>query len=623
MPGYRAFFVPAVSENLLCRICHLPVRRAVQVSVCGHRFCDSCLNGAFSNTRQAARLRCPVDSSTIDLSQIYADDVTNQMIFALNVFCDHYQLGCKWKGQLKKLEDHMASCKYALVDCIAGCGQKIQRRKISDHVKKDCVKRWVKCPRCKKETNFENLQSHNCPAARKNPDEDVVTCSNGCGSILKRSQMPLHLRNECSHRWVYCDYCSVEIVFKDKQEHLKRCRTSRSQNDQLALKRGGNHRQSMPHNSVRFDTRNMRIGNRSNSTSQEVLAPSPAPPMRSASFPAFLNYVGREEFGSEVVYRGSERSRSNTTGQVELESESDIFTCTCGRRISRGTITSHMSDECPKRLTKCQYCRAQVKFEDMQSHLQVCPRFPLSCPNSCGVSQIPREEVDRHLSHDCRSNHVHCPFKHVGCEHQCPQRTLAQHLDNDMKNHLELVSQLAIDQQRELDELREIVKHCKPFADSKLYWRIDDFWRKFEEAKHKTGMEIHSPPFYTSPYGYKFKIVMFPYGNGSGEGSHLSLYVRLLPGEFDALLKWPFEGEITLSLLDQNRNSNRGQRNISQSFSPDPNWKSFQRPSKNGSTLGFGYPQFVSHRGLESTNYVKDNCLFMKATIDCKYSVDL
>ena len=52
----------------------------------------------------------------------------------------------------------MAGCKYALVDCIAGCGQRIQRRKITDHVKKDCVKRWVKCPRCKKETTFEKLQ---------------------------------------------------------------------------------------------------------------------------------------------------------------------------------------------------------------------------------------------------------------------------------------------------------------------------------------------------------------------------------------------------------------------------------------------------------------------------------
>ncbi|CAH3110825.1 hypothetical protein pdam_00000405 [Pocillopora damicornis] len=621
MPGYRAYFVPAVRENLLCRICHLPVRNAVQVSVCGHRFCDSCLNGAFSNTRQAARLRCPVDSSSIDLSQIYADDVTNQMIFSLNVVCDHYQLGCKWKGQLKKLEDHMANCKYAQVDCIAGCGQKVQRRKITEHVKKDCIKRWVKCPRCKKETTFENLQSHNCPAARRNPDQEIVTCSNGCGVRLKRHEMPHHLRNDCLHRWVYCENCSVEIVFKDKQEHLRRCRRSDSQTEEPGITRGGK-RQSMPH-SVRFDPRGLRSGNRSNSTSQEALNSSPPAPMRSASFPAFLNYVGREEIPSEVVYRGSERSRSRTTSQIDIERESDIFTCTCGQRISRGQITSHMSEECPRRLTKCQYCRAQVKFEDMQSHLQVCPHFPLSCPNSCGVSQIPREEVDRHLTHECRSNLIHCPFKHVGCQHQCPQRSLTQHLEDGMKKHLELVSQLALDQRKEIDQLREIVKHCKPFTDSKLYWRIDDFWNKFEDAKHKTNVELHSPPFYTSPYGYKFKIVVFPYGNGSGEGSHLSLYVRLLPGEYDTLLKWPFEGEITLSLLDQNRDSTRGQRNISQSFSPDPNWKSFQRPGKNGATLGFGYPQFVSHRGLESTSYVKEDCLFIKATIDCKYSADL
>ena len=36
--------------------------------------------------------------------QIYADDVTNQMIMSLNVICDQYQEGCKWKGQLKKLK---------------------------------------------------------------------------------------------------------------------------------------------------------------------------------------------------------------------------------------------------------------------------------------------------------------------------------------------------------------------------------------------------------------------------------------------------------------------------------------------------------------------------------------
>lgn len=62
----------------------------------------------------------------------------------------------------------MANCKYVQVDCIVGCGQKVQRRKITEHVKKDCIKRWVKCPRCKKETTFENLQvsvvSRSCSA---------------------------------------------------------------------------------------------------------------------------------------------------------------------------------------------------------------------------------------------------------------------------------------------------------------------------------------------------------------------------------------------------------------------------------------------------------------------------
>ena len=27
-------------------------------------------------------------------------------------------------------------------------------------------------------------------------------------------------------------------------------------------------------------------------------------------------------------------------------------------------------------------------------------------------------QVERHLSQECRSNHIQCPFKHVGCQYQ-------------------------------------------------------------------------------------------------------------------------------------------------------------------------------------------------------------
>ena len=109
---------------------------------------------------------------------------------------------------------------------------------------------------------------------------------------------------------------------------------------------------------VRFDSRSIR----SNSTTQNLPEANPAPPWRSVSFPASLNYVGREDFGSQVIYRGSSRSAENRADEEEW----DIFTCSCGKRISRGQITSHMSDDCSKRLTKCQYCQVQVMFEDIQ-----------------------------------------------------------------------------------------------------------------------------------------------------------------------------------------------------------------------------------------------------------------
>uniref|UniRef100_A0A7N9AU47 Tnf receptor-associated factor 4a n=1 Tax=Mastacembelus armatus TaxID=205130 RepID=A0A7N9AU47_9TELE len=56
-------------------------------------------------------------------------------------------------------------------------------------------------------------------------------------------------------------------------------------------------------------------------------------------------------------------------------------------------------------------------------------------------------------------------------------------------------------------------------------------------------------------------------------------------------------------------------------FNPDPNWKNFQKPCSNRnsldeSTLGFGYPKFISHEEIKKRNYIRDNCIFIKASIE-------
>ena len=61
----------------------------------------------------------------------------------------------------------------------------------------------------------------------------------------------------------------------------------------------------------------------------------------------------------------------------------------------------------------------------------------------------------------------------------------------------------------------------------------------------KDGDQFNSPPFYTSPTGYKTCISVYANGNGDGEGTHVSVYAYLMKGDNDDSLTWPFTGTVT------------------------------------------------------------------------------
>ena len=60
-----------------------------------------------------------------------------------------------------------------------------------------------------------------------------------------------------------------------------------------------------------------------------------------------------------------------------------------------------------------------------------------------------------------------------------------------------------------------------------------------------------SQPFYTHPMGYKMCLSVDADGCDTGEGTHLSVYIYLMQGEFDDQLQWPFRGSVTIQLLNQ------------------------------------------------------------------------
>ena len=84
-------------------------------------------------------------------------------------------------------------------------------------------------------------------------------------------------------------------------------------------------------------------------------------------------------------------------------------------------------------------------------------------------------------------------------------------------------------------------------------------------TKHKADCDSwFSPPFFTHNHGYKMYLRVTANGQGSGKGTHITLGVYLINGEYDDQLEWPFRGDIIIQLLDQKGSENHFTRTIFQ-----------------------------------------------------------
>lgn len=136
---------------------------------------------------------------------------------------------------------------------------------------------------------------------------------------------------------------------------------------------------------------------------------------------------------------------------------------------------------------------------------------------------------------------------------------------------------------------------------------------KKKEAVEGRVLSIASQPFYTSRCGYRLCARAYLNGDGSGKGTHISLYFVVMRGEFDSLLLWPFKQKVTLMLLDQSGKKNH----VVEVFRADPNSSSFKRPDGE-MNIASGCPRFVPHAVLENTKntYIRDDTLFLKVVVD-------
>ncbi|KAL5491313.1 hypothetical protein EMCRGX_G016576 [Ephydatia muelleri] len=147
--------------------------------------------------------------------------------------------------------------------------------------------------------------------------------------------------------------------------------------------------------------------------------------------------------------------------------------------------------------------------------------------------------------------------------------------------------------------------------DGVLLWKIDDFARRKKEAVDGVTMSLYSIPFYTSRHGYKMCARVYLNGDGMGKGTHLSFFFVVMKGPFDALLPWPFKQKVTLIIINQ-----AGKKHVTDTFRPDPQSNSFQRPTQKEMNVASGCPMFIRQDQLLNGGFVKDDCIFLRVVVD-------
>ncbi|NWQ90801.1 TRAF2 factor, partial [Burhinus bistriatus] len=333
----------------------------------------------------------------------------------------------------------------------------------------------------------------------------------------------------------------------------------------------------------------------------------------------------------------------------------------CGHMVMRKKLADHLENGCVNNVTVCQKCKRSLSSSEYQKH-----STRLINKDGCRFSEVgcsfrgSKEKIKEHEK-TAVGAHMLLLLQHIkqlkaslctaakSANGFVPQSEL--NLENKLHVFENIVAVLnkevetsnleitAFRRQSELDqniirglELKIAELHrCLTQKDAGLsslhksllfseqasydgvfLWKITDVGRKLQDSVTGRTVSLYSPAFYTAKYGYKVCLRVYLNGDGTGKGTHVSLFFVVMKGDYDALLPWPFRHKVTFMLLDQNN-----REHIIDAFRPDLTSASFQRPV-NDMNVASGCPMFLPLSKLQSPKYayVKEDTLFLKCIIE-------
>ncbi|XP_059170943.1 TNF receptor-associated factor 6-like [Physella acuta] len=614
MEGYDYEFVPPLEQRYECPICLLILREPRQTK-CGHRFCRDCI----IRWLRDSCTRCPVDNETLVENDVFPDNFAKREILNFNIRCPNTKDGCQQIIPLGKLQNHLDVCPHSLMPCPNKCASILHRCDMEHHIAHFCEFRLVACEFCSTSVKANLLEVHSnvCPKAK-------VSCQH-CELPMCRDEMQDHLQRDCQQMQIHCPFyplgCGHVIMRSKENEHLITECASHMKQLCFAVTRLANH--SGTH---MIDP---------NECTENSLSDGLAGTMKNL-LQSFNSFSTADTAAGNLSSRdaGNSASLHSTFQALQLARVSD----SCSEDEScRKEILTHHNYKDNVHFSSATNLHTRGEDGRQNSTSPVHYSDPGSETSRASASQSVKPKLPlRRLSFQ-----AHPPLTQDSCSLYYKENSASEQITEASSSQMfryiqELSSQFearAAQQQQRIEELQKMVVSVEKtnsdlvakvkelevqvdkekegrFYNGDFYWKIQEFSQYQLKAVAGEPTMLHSPPFYTSAWGYKLCVRA---NITSQQPPYLSLFVHFMQGQNDHILSWPFSGKIVLTIVDQNPDVN-ARIHISETLTAKPHLAAFQRPTTVRNHKGFGYVEFIQLPSLRQY-YTVDDTVIIRAQV--------
>lgn len=75
----------------------------------------------------------------------------------------------------------------------------------------------------------------------------------------------------------------------------------------------------------------------------------------------------------------------------------------CGSLLTKGTLGKHKSAECPERIISCEYCKQEMKSNELENHHNsYCTKMYIECPNRCIYAGMENKNANNNNNNNSR-----------------------------------------------------------------------------------------------------------------------------------------------------------------------------------------------------------------------------